>query len=138
MRSLYAHRARPARRGAAVAEFALCVPVIVLLVFAPIELCEMLHRRTGLAVAAYEGARRSLRRGSTSADVIQTCRDVLAARGLSAATVDVGPYEVLDAPVGTPIVVTVSLPRGAAGGLTLTFVPDQDLKARAVMVKEWK
>jgi Flp pilus assembly protein TadG len=130
--------ARPPRRGAAVAEFALCLPVVVFLVFAPIELCDMLHRRTGLSIAAYEGARRAIRAGATSADVVQTCRDLLDARGLKTATVRVGPYEVADAPVGTPIIVTVTLPPGGPGSITGIFLRDQQLTAKAVMVKEWK
>ena len=131
-------RSVPPRGGAAVVEFAVCLPLVVLLVFAPIEVCEIIHERTGISVAAYEGARRALRPGATTADVEAAARDVLTARGLSGASVAVGPYAVELAPVGTPVIVTVTLPASQAGVLVGTFLQRRDLRSTAVMVKEWE
>jgi len=56
------------RRGAVTVEFALVVPVILLLFFAALELASMNYARHTIGFAAYEGARRVAIPGGTAAD----------------------------------------------------------------------
>ena len=48
------------RSGVAAAEFAVCLPVIVLLVLAMIESCTMVFLKQSVSIAAYEGVRTAL------------------------------------------------------------------------------
>ncbi len=66
-----------ARRGVAAAEFAVCLPVMVLLVLGMVETCSMVFLKQSLAVAAYEGAHTAVKPGATSADVRAVCDNIL-------------------------------------------------------------
>ena len=55
-------------RGTALAEIAVCLPIIVLLAFASIEACTMIYLKQSLTIAAYEGGRTAVTPGATSAD----------------------------------------------------------------------
>ena len=52
---------RGERRGVAAVEFAVCLPVIILLVFGAIEASSFIFLKQSLNVAAYEGIRESIR-----------------------------------------------------------------------------
>ncbi|HEY6562898.1 MAG TPA: TadE family protein, partial [Pirellulaceae bacterium] len=65
-------RGRPARRsrradyrGAAVVEFAVCLPVLMLLVTGAIELTNVIHIKQSLTATAYEAARQAVRPDAT-------------------------------------------------------------------------
>ena len=69
------HRTRPYRRsvrrrqrGMAAVEFAVCLPVLVLLVFGAIEASSFIFLKQALTVAAYEGVRETVRIGSNNAN----------------------------------------------------------------------
>ena len=51
-------RDRLARRGTAAAEFALCLPLLVVLLMGAMETCNLLYLRTRMNSVAYEAARR--------------------------------------------------------------------------------
>ncbi|MGD9632583.1 MAG: TadE/TadG family type IV pilus assembly protein, partial [Pirellulales bacterium] len=50
-------RRRFDRRGAAAAELALCLPLIVFLLLASLEACSMIFLDHSLTIASYEGVR---------------------------------------------------------------------------------
>ena len=50
-------RARDARKGAAVVEFAVCLPVVVLIVLGSIEAASLLFLKQTLVQASYEGVK---------------------------------------------------------------------------------
>ena len=57
------HRKRHYRRrrhGAAATEFAVCLPVLMLLLLGMLEACTMIFLKQSLAVAAYEGGHTAL------------------------------------------------------------------------------
>jgi Flp pilus assembly protein TadG len=124
------------RRGAAVAELAICLPLLVLLVFASIEACSMIFLEHGLSIASYEGVRAGISYDATNADVMSRCNEIINQRSIAGATVSTNPGNVANVQKGQPITVTVSAPSNANmisppwffGGMTLT--------ARTTMVKE--
>lgn len=65
------------RRGAAVVEFAVVVPIFFLMVFGMIEFGRMVMVHQMLAGAAREGARQAIVNGATAGDVEQTVRNYL-------------------------------------------------------------
>ena len=76
------------RRGVAAAELAVCLPVVVLLVVATIESCSALFLKQSLTVAAYEGVRTAIEKGSTTANVQTACDQILADRRIQGAASD--------------------------------------------------
>ncbi len=68
------------RRGVAAVEFAVCLPVIVLLVFGSIEASSFIFLRQSLSAAAYEGIREAVRSGSTTAEVTDRAENILQSR----------------------------------------------------------
>src|SRR5262245_57067388 len=96
------------RRGVAATEFAVCLPIIVLLVIGTIEACSMIFLKQSLAVAAYEGARTAIIPGATKADVETACNQILADRDVAGATVTIKPTNIEALNPGDFVDVTVS------------------------------
>ena len=83
-----------ARLGAAVAELAICLPLLVLLVFASIEACSMIFLDHGLSIASYEGVRAAINYDGTNADVTARCNEIISQREIADATVSTNPGDV--------------------------------------------
>ena len=132
-------RARPARairRGAAAVEFAICLPVMVLLVLSLIETCTMAFLKQSLTVAAYEGAHTALLPEATAADVRANCEQILQDRRVKSGTVEVTPRDLPRLPEGQYFEVRVSAPSDANGVLPARFFRGKILVGSAVMMKE--
>lgn len=123
------------RRGAAVAELAICLPAIVLLVFGAIECTSMIFLRQSLHIAAYEGIRVAIKNDTTSADVRARCDQILGERDIDAGNIVITPGESADVSRGEPIAVQVSAPCVANSILPLQFFGG-NLQATATMIKE--
>lgn len=65
------------RRGAAVVELAVCLPVLVLVTLATVEACTMLFVQQTLKVTAFEGARVGIVPSAQAANVDYQCRTIL-------------------------------------------------------------
>jgi Flp pilus assembly protein TadG len=79
----------PGRRGVAAAEFAVCLPVLVLVVFASIEACSMIFLKESLTVAAYEGSRVALQSAATGSRRRRTVPGSARRRNVAAGTVQI-------------------------------------------------
>lgn len=109
----------PRDRGAAAVEFALVLPLLLLLVFGVIDFGRLLHAQVTLTQAAREGGRLAAL-GVADGDV--TNRTVFAATGLSGVTVAVtacatGAGPTADAAVQAGHTFTFVTPVGAIAGL---------------------
>lgn len=60
-------RLRPNRDAIATAELAVCLPLILTICIATIDLCSAMFLRESLTIAAYEGARVGVPKGGTNA-----------------------------------------------------------------------
>jgi hypothetical protein len=120
----------------AAAELAVCLPVVVLLVVATIESCSALFLKQSLTVAAYEGARKAIEKGSTTANIQTACNDILADRRIQGATVVVNPANKASLQPGEFIDVTVSAPCTANTPVPTTFFRGRTLSAKASMMIE--
>jgi len=76
------NRQRSVRKGAASVEFAITLPIILLVVFATIEICSCYSLQQSLKVAAYQGCRVGLSAESTQNIIERQTRFVLDARGI--------------------------------------------------------
>ena len=124
------------RRGVAATEFAVCLPVLVLLVLAMIESCTMIFLKQSLTVAAYEGVRTALEEDSVITDVRRVGQQILTQRRVQGATIAVTPSDIPAVPVGQFITVTVSAPADRNSIIPGSFFNGRTLSASATMMKE--
>ncbi len=129
-------RVRRSRHGVAAAEFAVCLPVIVLLVLGMIETCSMVFLKQSLSVAAYEGAHMAVKPGATADDVRATCNSILLDRRVNAATVQVTPSDIVSTPEGEYMEIRVTAPSDRNGMLPLRFFRGNNIDAAAIVMKE--
>lgn len=133
-KSLRSHRLQ--RRGVAAAEFAVCLPVLVLLLLGMIETCTMVFLKQSLACAAYEGAHTALAPDATEADVRRVCEGILADRRVQGATITVTPRDLPNTPDGEYLQVNIAAPTDLNGVIAGRFFRGQVLESTAVMMKE--
>lgn len=130
------HLCKPAPTGAAVAELAICLPAIVLLVMGAIECCTMIFVKQSLHVTAYEGVRVAIKRDSEDVDVMNRCNRILQERSIVQPQITITPADIQVVPRGAPIEVSVSAPCSDNSPLSLRFFGGSNLVATATMIKE--
>ncbi|MGI9430517.1 MAG: TadE family protein [Bythopirellula sp.] len=124
------------RRGVAATEFAVCLPVIVLLVLGMIECCTMIFLKQSLTVAAYEGVRTALEDRAVNRDVLRSSQQILTQRRVQGGTTAVNPSNIPAVPTGQFITVTVSAPADLNSVIPGSFFRGRTLSASATMMKE--
>lgn len=129
-------RRRKSRKGTAIIELAVCLPVIVLLVAGSIECCGLIFLKQTLCAAAYEGVRVAVRNDATPADVTQRAGEVLAARNIQNATIVMNPPAIDTLDAGEEITVTVSAPTANNRVIVTRYVNDVTVNAFVLMLKE--
>lgn len=127
---------RHARRAAATVELAVCLPVLITLVFAAIEASNMIFTKQAVTAAAYEGARTAIRPNGTSGAVQARVQEVLQARGVNGTQVAMSPGDVGAAARGTRITVTVSAACDANTVGPSWYFTGRTLAVPITMVKE--
>lgn len=127
---------REGRRGVAAVEFAVCLPMIVLLVFGAIEASSFIFLKQSLAVAAYEGAREAARNTSTTDDATDRAENILSSRTVNDFQISFPNGDVASMARGEKLVCEVSAPTQTNSPLAGQFVTNRILISRVVMVKE--
>jgi Flp pilus assembly protein TadG len=124
------------RRAAATVEFAVCLPIIVLIVFGGIQASNMLFLRQTLVQAAYEGIKTGIKVDGTADRAKASAQAVVDGRNLKNVTITLSPSSPFVAPRGTIVEMTVSAP--ADDNSIFPFGPfaGKQVTATAVMVKE--
>ncbi|MEZ6062969.1 MAG: pilus assembly protein [Planctomycetaceae bacterium] len=133
------HRSQVAskRSGAAAAEFAVCLPLLMILLIGTIEACSMIYLKQTLSVAAYEGIRAAVTTSGDTAKVNTAADRILTARNVSGAVVTISPVNFESMPPETWITVTVSAPGSSNSVVRGWFYDNQQIAARATMMKEF-
>lgn len=137
-------RTTQSRTGAAATEFALIVPVILVLFAGTVELCTTIFVKEAVTIAAYEGARAGIQRKSTNQNIYNRVEAFLASRNIEYEgsiqdIVEITP-DVTTAATLEPIVVSVSVPIQGNTVLPfswLQFVTVDDITVEVVMRKEF-
>lgn len=128
---------RDSRRGVAATEFAVCLPVIVLIVLATIEACTMIFLKQSLSIAAYEGARAALVQSASTSEVQRVAQQVLTDRRVKGGTVTISPANLSAIAPGQYLTVTVSAPASENNSVPLRFYRGRTLTGSATMMKEF-
>lgn len=127
---------RALRRGAAVVELAVTVPLLLILAFGTLEATTAIHLRQSLEVCAYEGARVALLPGTTSSNVQAACESMLLDRGVSNATVQVTPSNFSGRPYGTEINVEISTTMANNSPIPMLVLRNKTIVGSVTMMKE--
>jgi Flp pilus assembly protein TadG len=123
------------RRGAAVVEFAVCIPVLMLIVLGSIEAAHSIFLRQGLSAAAYEGIRVAIEPRSLQADAVSQAQSVLDARFIRDSKI-VFSKDIQSTPRGEKIAIEVSAPISSNSPFIGRVIADRIITVRTVMVKE--
>jgi Flp pilus assembly protein TadG len=127
------------RRGNAVLEAALVLPILLLLAFGTVEFGHFFYVKHNLQGAAREGVRAAIIGSATNADVTRSVADAMALYGLanSGYSVTTSPGNISTAGEGDNVSVTVQCTWGEVGMRPLALIGANKLvKAVAVMRKE--
>ena len=124
------------RRGAATVEFAVCLPIIVLIVFGSIEAASMLFLRQAMIQTAYEGAKVAILHDGTNAAANAATDSVIRGRNLKNVTITFDPVDVSLARPGEVVRVSASVPGDANSFIPFGPFKNKIVAAEAVMVKE--
>ena len=138
-------KTRNKRKGGAVTESALCLPLILIIISATIELTTTIYMKESLTLAAYEGARVAVTRGATDTQVRQRVTEVLEQRRITVAGSD--PLDAIkvapsaeDADILDPITITVVAPTAGNSASPfgfVRFITPPDMTVSVVMRKEF-
>jgi Flp pilus assembly protein TadG len=126
---------RQSRSGAAVVEFAVCLPVIMLIVLGSIEGASMLFLKQTLVQASYEGAKIAIS-DSDQADVVDAIEAVAAGRRINGLAIEFTPSSIANAAPGETITVTVTAPGDSNSFIPFGPFKNKTVVASASMVKE--
>lgn len=124
------------RKGAALVELAVCLPVLMILILGSIEATGAIFVRQALTTAAYEAAREASRTGSTTATATARGQAVLDARRIRNSTISFTPADISSASRGSLITIQVTATLNGNSPFTGRVIPDQVNRVRTVMVKE--
>ncbi|MEO1498254.1 MAG: TadE family protein [Planctomycetota bacterium] len=124
------------RLGAEIVELAFALPVMSIIIFGTLELCEVIFVKQSLAVATYEAGRVAGRPGTNSTMVRARFDDILNSRRVNSFTLTITPPEVASAGVGDQIrlVATAPVTGNASTNMVLTGIPD--IRDEVVVVRE--
>ena len=127
------------RKGTATAELAVCLPVLVLLVIGVNEICSALYLKEQATIAAYEGSRIGIQRGSTNEMVEDFILAFLDERGITydaSTVVSISTPSFDSAPAMAHVTTTVTVPV-ADNSITGNFFADQDVSGSVTLRKEF-
>ena len=124
------------KRGVAAAEFAVCLPLIILLVFGSIEATSFIFLKQTLNIAAYEGIREAIKVGSDNALAKAKAENILQARDVKGYEIEFpnGQSQLIQR--GKNVVLEVRASTAANSPLVGQFINDRSIVVRVVMVKE--
>lgn len=117
----HAKRSRHFRRRAiATVELAKVLPVMLIIVFGNLEICQRLMIRQTAAVAAYETARLAARRTTTVIQAKARGEQIMIDRRINGGIVDITPNQLALLPTGSEVQVTVRIP--ITGNTTVNYL----------------
>lgn len=123
------------RRGVATVEFAVILPVMVLILMGTIECTSMIFLQQSLEIVCYETVRAASRPQTLAADALLRADELIVDRALNDCVVTIDPPVLSTMAQGAAITVTATAGTTENAFFPVTFFPD-DLVAEAVMVRQ--
>lgn len=116
-------------------ETALCMPLLVILIFGAIELSNAVFLKQSLNMAAYEAAKVITRPGDNNTLASTRAQQVLSVRKISNYTLSVSPTITATTARGTQVTVTIQAPASNLSYGPLRFMTGKTISSSAVMVR---
>jgi hypothetical protein len=126
------------RKGAAIVELAMVLPLLLLLLMGTIEACAALHLQQSIDIASYEAVRTGLLPKSSPGLVQLTAEKFLKTRNTKGATISITPANFETAAIGTTITVTISAPSDQNLPVSPFFFKDKTIVSSCSMMKEYQ
>jgi hypothetical protein len=124
------------RKGAALVEFAVCLPVLMVLVLGSMEATSAIFVRQALTTSAYEGIREAVRPSGSTVTATNRAQAILTARGIRSSSIRLLPADIRNVPRGEPVTIEVSAPFAANSTFFGKVIADRTTTVRTVMTKE--
>lgn len=122
------------KRGAALVEFAMVLPILMMFFYGMIELSRVLLLQHTVDTASYEGARSAIVPGASSQDAIDCASKLLATGKLKAATITVTPTVITE---DTPVItVLVEVPIRENAWMTPFWFKKGSVKSEVTLITE--
>lgn len=118
-------------------EFAVCIPILLVLIIGTIEACSVIYLKQTLSTAAYEGVRAALVNGADTSDVTAACNRILNPRRTNGAVITVTPSNFRSQPARTYITVRVTATGGDNSVVAGWFYDRLTIDGQATMMKEY-
>ena len=125
------------RDGTAAVEFAVCLPMLLVILVGVIEASSTIYLKQSLSVAAYEGIRASVKADATTSDVEAACNQILTARRVNGATIEISPSNFESQPALSWISVRISATGGDNSVIAGWFYDTLIVDGEAAMMKEY-
>jgi Flp pilus assembly protein TadG len=144
-KSRLSRRRKSDRKGAAVVEAALCIPIVIVLMMGTLEVCAGIYLSESLTVCAYEAARAGVRRRADYDDVYDRAVEALADRLVtlptdSAGTVTgivINPTDFSTLSELDPITVTITAPTAGNSLYIFDTLVNRNVTSSVTMVREF-
>ncbi len=130
------HRERK-RTGAAIVEFAVCLPVFFMICLGTVETCRMMYLRQSLKIAAYECARIAIVPGTADKDVKNQCDAILRGRRIKGYKLKTEPSSVKGLKYGDYFKVSVEMPAKKNAIVGTWFYRNKTLRESVTILVEY-
>ena len=124
------------RTGAAVVEFAVCIPVLILLVLGSIEATSMIFLKQALQSATHEATRQAVLSTTTNQQVSDQVANILDARDIVGFRVEFPRGNPEGMPRGSLVTVRVTASSSRNSPLAGKFLRNRDIVVSNTMLKE--
>ncbi len=131
-----ARRKNRNRKGIAAVECAVVLPILLLVIAATLDICNLIFLRQQLTVAAYEGARVAINPNSGLDDIESQVRTILDQRGIVVEEIGVTPEDFESSEFGTAIEVSISANVSKNTAFNGVFANDKVVISSMTMMKE--
>lgn len=127
------------RKGVAVTEAAFCVPIILILVFGTLEVCNLIFIKERVSICAFEGCRVGVKRYATREDVEEVATELMTAFGFEQGSYDirVSPDNFNTLNALDPISVTVEVPLSGTASILGGAINQTNISSTVRMVREF-
>ncbi|MDC0936109.1 pilus assembly protein [Pirellulales bacterium] len=121
----------------AVTELAVCLPIIVLVLFGSIQACNLIYLKYGTVSAAYEGALELSKSNASNSSVESRVQQVLDAQNVTGATITIEPVGTNIAQVAAGSTITIVVDAPVSGNISLiSFFPSpSNIETRLVATR---
>ncbi|ADB19158.1 TadE family protein [Pirellula staleyi DSM 6068] len=123
------------RRATATVELAICLPVLVTLIFGALEAAKAIHLQQTATIVAYEVAQAATASGGTSTSAMSQGTSLFTSRSIVGGSINISPAVTNLTAAGTNITVTASIPVNQNSYAFAYIFSGRTLSATVVMQK---